>query len=285
MRKAPSQPTERSIRTVARREAFILSALGLIAAAAAAGPWIPGLSPLDQDLMHVDEGFSSLHLLGTDSLGRDILARLIYGARTTLEISIGGTFLAFLIGAGGGLTALAFGRAAAGVFYALIDLVRALPSTLMALLVVVGLGSGGWQLMLATGIAFSPLVAYIARSVYQREAAQEYVLAAQSFGGGGLHILRLHLLPNIAGPLLTQMAIVLPRCIVTESVLSFLGLGSAPDEPTWGRMIADAAPMMERAPHEVLVPLCALVTLTFSLSIIVSSWRERLDPLRRRRKS
>lgn len=266
-------------------EALFLCVLGLIAAIAAAGPWIPGPSPLDQDLMHVDEGFSALHLLGTDTLGRDILARLIYGARITLEIAIGGTFLAFLIGAGGGLTALSFGRAAAGFFYALIDLVRALPSTLMALLVVVGLGSGGWQLMLATGIAFSPLVAYVARSVYQREAAQEYVLAAQSFGGDRLHILRLHLLPNITGPLLTQMAIVLPRCIVTESVLSFLGLGSAPDEPTWGRMIADATPMLERAPHEVMVPLCALVTLTFSLSLVVGRWRERLDPLRRRRES
>ena len=285
MRKAPSAGSLEAHQMPSRKEALLLCVLGLIAAVAVTGPMIPGLSPLDQDLMHVDEGFSALHLLGTDSLGRDILARLVYGARTTLEISIGGTFLAFLIGAGGGLAALSFGRTAAGVFYALMDLVRALPSTLMALLVVVGLGSGGWQLMLATGIAFSPLVAYVARSVYQREAAQEYVLAAQSFGGGRGHILRLHLLPNIAGPLLTQMAIVLPRCIVTESVLSFLGLGSAPDEPTWGRMIADATPMLERAPQEVMVPLCALVTLTFSLSLVVGAWRERLDPLRRRRES
>jgi peptide/nickel transport system permease protein len=173
------------------------------------------------------------------------------------------------------------GRFAAGVFFAFIDLVRALPSTLMALLVIVGLGSGQWQLMAATGIAFSPLVAYVARSVYQREASREYVLAARSFGGSRMHILKLHLLPNIMGALITQLGIVLPRCIVTESVLSFLGLGSSPDEPTWGRMIADAAPMMERAPHEVIVPLCALVLLTFSLSLLANEWRERLDPIRR----
>ena len=143
------------------------------------------------------------------------------------------------------------------------------------------LGSGQWQLMAATGIAFSPLVAYVARSVYQREASREYVLAARSFGGSRMHILKLHLLPNIMGALITQLGIVLPRCIVTESVLSFLGLGSSPDEPTWGRMIADAAPMMERAPHEVIVPLCALVLLTFSLSLLANEWRERLDPIRR----
>ena len=191
------------------------------------------------------------------------------------------TFIAFFIGAGIGLTALSMGRFAAGVFFAFIDLVRALPSTLMALLVIVGLGSGQWQLMAATGIAFSPLVAYVARSVYQREASREYVLAARSFGGSRMHILKLHLFPNIMGALITQLGIVLPRCIVTESVLSFLGLGSSPDEPTWGRMIADAAPMMERAPHEVIVPLCALVLLTFSLSLLANEWRERLDPIRR----
>ena len=95
--------------------------------------------------------------------------------------------------------------------------------------------------------------------------------------------LRFHIFPNISGALLTQAAIVLPRCIVTESVLSFLGLGSSPDAPTWGRMIADAAPLIERAPREILVPLAALVSLTFALALISNDLRERLDPLRRGR--
>ena len=205
------------------RQILLYAALGGIVLAALFAPWLTDVSPLDQDLMNLDQPFSPAHPLGTDSLGRDILA----------------------------------------------------------LLVIVGLGSGQWQLMAATGIAFSPLVAYVARSVYQREASREYVLAARSFGGSRMHILKLHLLPNIMGALITQLGIVLPRCIVTESVLSFLGLGSSPDEPTWGRMIADAAPMMERAPHEVIVPLCALVLLTFSLSLLANEWRERLDPIRR----
>lgn len=162
------------------RQMLLYAALGSIVLAALFAPWLTDVSPLDQDLMNLDQPFSPAHPLGTDSLGRDILARLVYGARTTLEISLGGTFIAFFIGAGIGLTALSMGRFAAGVFFAFIDLVRALPSTLMALLVIVGLGSGQWQLMAATGIAFSPLVAYVARSVYQREASREYVLAARS---------------------------------------------------------------------------------------------------------
>lgn len=253
----------------------------LILAAAIAAPWITSVSPFDQDLLNLDQGMSTEHWLGTDHLGRDVLARLLYGARSTLEIALGGTAIAFALGAGVGLVAMSAGRWASGVFFSAVDLIRALPSTLMALLVIVGLGSGQWQLMAAVGIAFSPLIAYVTRAVYQREATREYVLAARSFGSSRLHLLWFHLLPNMYGALLTQLAIVLPRCIVTESVLSFLGLGSSPDEPTWGRMIADAAPMMERAPREVLVPLFALVILTFSLALLVNSVREQMDPLRR----
>ena len=106
------------------RQMLLYAALGGIVLAALFAPWLTDVSPLDQDLMNLDQPFSPAHPLGTDSLGRDILARLVYGARTTLEISLGGTFIAFFIGAGIGLTALSMGRFAAGVFFAFIDLVR-----------------------------------------------------------------------------------------------------------------------------------------------------------------
>ena len=108
------------------QQILLYAALGSIVLAALFAPWLTDVSPLDQDLMNLDQPFSPAHPLGTDSLGRDILARLVYGARTTLEISLGGTFIAFFIGAGIGLTALSMGRFAAGVFFAFIDLVRAL---------------------------------------------------------------------------------------------------------------------------------------------------------------
>lgn len=107
------------------RQILLYAALGGIVLAALFAPWLTNVSPLDQDLMNLDQPFSPAHPLGTDSLGRDILARLVYGARTTLEISLGGTFIAFFIGAGIGLTALSMGCFAAGVFFAFIDLARA----------------------------------------------------------------------------------------------------------------------------------------------------------------
>ena len=259
------------------------SVIALVALMAAFAPLLTSWSPLDQDMLARDAAISAEHILGTDHFGRDVWARLLYGTQTTVEIALGGTVIAFFIGAVAALAALAANRLAASLFYSFIDLIRALPSTLMALLVIVALGSGTAQLMLATGIAFSPLIAYVTRSVFLREASRDYVQAAKTFGGSRWHLLRFHIFPNISGALLTQAAIVLPRCIVTESVLSFLGLGSSPDAPTWGRMIADAAPLIERAPREILVPLAALVSLTFALALISNDLRERLDPLRRGR--
>jgi ABC-type dipeptide/oligopeptide/nickel transport system permease subunit len=252
----------------------------LVIAAGLAAPWLTGNSPLDQDLLHLNKGPSADFPLGTDHLGRDVFARLLYGARSTLGISATGTLIAFAIGAGLGLLALSFGRWPAAVLFSAIDLVRALPGTLLALLLIVGLGSGSGPLIVALGISFSPLVAYVTRATYLREQARDYVLAASNFCGGRLHILRRHILPNIAGALVTQAAIILPRCIVTESVLSFLGVGSSPDAPTWGRMIADSSRFVERAPHAILVPLVALVLLTLSLSVIGDHLRRHLDPVR-----
>ncbi|PTM40067.1 ABC transporter permease [Bosea sp. 124] len=252
----------------------------LVAAASLAAPWLTGNSPLDQDLLQINKGPSADFPLGTDHLGRDVFARLLYGARSTLGISVTGTAIAFAIGAGLGLLALSFGRWPAAILFSAIDLVRALPGTLLALLLIVGLGSGAGPLILALGISFAPLVAYVTRATYLREQARDYVQAASSFCGGRLHILRRHILPNIAGALVTQAAIILPRCIVTESVLSFLGVGSSPDAPTWGRMIADSSRFVERAPHAILVPLLALVLLTLSLSAIGNHLRRHLDPVR-----
>jgi peptide/nickel transport system permease protein len=252
----------------------------LVVAAGLAAPWLTENSPLDQDLLQINKGPSADFPVGTDHLGRDVFARLVYGARSTLGISVAGTAIAFAIGAGLGLLALTFGRWPAAVLFTLIDLVRALPGTLLALLLIVGLGSGPGPLILALGISFAPLVAYVTRATYRREAARDYVQAAASFCGGRLHILKRHILPNIAGALVTQAAIILPRCIVTESVLSFLGVGSSPDAPTWGRMIADSSRFVERAPHAILVPLVALVLLTLSLSTIGNHLRRHLDPVR-----
>lgn len=260
--------------------AVSLLVVAIIVAAAIAAPVLTSHSPLDQDLLAINRPPNGEHWLGTDGLGRDVYARLLVGARVTLLVGTLGAALAFAIGAGLGLLSLVFGRITEAAFYAAIDLVRALPATLLGVLLIVALGSGITPVIVALGLAFAPLVALVARAAYRRETARDYVRAARSFGGGRLHLLAHHILPNLAGILVTQAAIVLPRCIVTESVLSFLGLGSSPDEPTWGRMIADASRYLEQAPHAILAPVMALVLLTIALSILGDRLRQLIDPNR-----
>lgn len=243
-------------------------------------PWIAPYDPLDQDLLSINAGPSREHWLGVDHLGRDVLSRLIMGARVTLAIGSGGVMIAFLIGGCLALLGLALGRISETLVFGAIDLARAMPGILLALLLIVALGSGAVPVAIALGISFAPLFAYVARAAYKREMAQDYVRAARIFGGGRQHVLGYHVLPNIAGGLVTQAAIILPRCIVTESVLSFFGLGSSPDAPTWGRMISDASRFIERAPHVIIPPVLALIALTVSLSLTGDYLRARLDPLR-----
>jgi ABC-type dipeptide/oligopeptide/nickel transport system permease subunit len=251
-----------------------------VLAAVLFAPLLTGYSPLDQDLLARNQGPNAEHLLGTDHLGRDVFARLLDGGRTTLSVSITATILAFALGGGVGLFAITFGRVSEAIVFGLLDLVRALPGTLMALLLIVALGSGVGPLILALGLSYSPLVAYVARAAYRREISREYVRAARTFGGGPVHVLWRHIVPNLVGALVTQAAIILPRCIVTESVLSFLGVGSSPDAPTWGRMISDASRTIQQAPHVLMMPLCALVVLTVCISILGDHLRRWLDPVR-----
>lgn len=262
------------------RTGFAAFVLAVIVAVAIAAPLIAPYDPLDQDLLSLNQWPSPVHWLGTDHIGRDVFSRLVMGARTTLIVGLGGAAAAFVLGAGFGLVALSLGRVTEAILYGAIDLVRAMPDVLLALLLIVALGEGAGSVAIALGISFAPFFAYVARAIYRREAVKEYVTAAGLFGGGPLHVLRLHFAPNLVGGLVTQAAILMPRCIVTESVLSFLGLGSSPDAPTWGRMVAEASRYIEVAPHAILAPVLAIILLTLSLSFVGDAVRLKLDPLR-----
>lgn len=141
---------------------------------------------------------------------------------------------------------------------------------------------GVTSVVIALGVGFSPTFARITKATWEQETARPYVQAARVLGAGLLRIAARHVAPNILGALVTQFAIVLPRCIVSEAVLSFLGLGVAPEVPTWGRMIASAVPYVEEAPHTVLFPIAALSALTFGLAMVGDELRRRFDPARRR---
>ncbi len=281
----------RGMDTIRRLPATLLFSLVVLAvflAAVALGSVLIPQDPFEQDLLNRNVPPSLEHLAGTDNFGRDVLARLLYGAKLTLMVGLGGVVSALVFGAVLGLTALAVGQWLSVPVYGLIDFIRALPDVLLALILIVALGPAISSVMIALGIAFAPFFAYVARAAWMREMAADYITVARTFGAGRLRILYRHALPNIIGAVITLVAVILPRCIVTESVLSFLGLGVSPDTPTWGRMIADGTPLFERAPHAVLIPVLALSTLTLALALLGNHLRARVDPLRadeRRRKT
>jgi ABC-type dipeptide/oligopeptide/nickel transport system permease subunit len=230
--------------------------------------------PYAQDILARNQGPSATHWLGTDQFGRDLLARLTTGAGMTLWVAICATLVALLGGAGVALLAcVAGGWLRAGVFM-VFDLLRTMPSLLVALALMTAAGAGTTSVVFSIGLTFAPLFAYVASAAYDRERVAGYVTAARLLGGSSRWVAWRHVLPNVTGALITQVAIVMPRAITTESVLSFLGMGVAPDTPTWGRIIAAASAFAEQAPSSLALPVILLALTTLSISVIGHSVRD-----------
>ena len=244
----------------------------------------PLLTPHDpyQFSIRMNESPSADHLLGTDDQGHDVVSRLISGTRLSLMFGAGAALIALGIGAALSLVALSLGRIVEIGVFSGFDLIRALPGILFALAFVAAFEPGATSVMMALGVSFSPMFAMITRATWRQQMARPYVAAAQVLGASRIRVNAVHVLPNITGALVTQFAIILPRCIVLESVMSFLGLGVSPETPTWGRMIANATQYTEAAPHAVLAPILALSVATFGMALVGDAMRRGFDPDRRR---
>ncbi|MGY2198009.1 ABC transporter permease [Pseudomonas gingeri] len=257
--------------------------LGVAVLIAILAPLLPIQDPYYQNLLARNLAPSTHHWLGADSFGRDILARLITGTRLTLIVAVAATGIAFFGGVGLGLIGCLAGGVTRAVIYGGFDMILTMPAILLSLALMLALGVGTGSVIIAVGIAYMPLFAYVARAIHERESAAGYVTAARVIGVSPLAIAWRHVLPNAVGTLLTQIAIVMPRAITTESVLSFFGMGVAPDVPTWGRIIATATGFAEQAPFSLLFPVLALALTTLSLSLVGNRLRENLDPLSKQR--
>lgn len=224
--------------------------------------------PYTQDFMARNQGPGPDHWLGTDQFGRDLLGRLMAGAWLTLGVSASATAVALVAGAGIALLACRIGGWCRQAVFTVFDLLRTLPAILVGLVIMTALGAGTATVILAVGLTFAPLFAYITSATYDRELVAGYAVAARLMGGTSSWVAWRHMLPNMAGALITQIAIVLPRAITTESVLSFLGVGVAPDIPTWGRIISAASEYAEDAPWSLATPVLILAGTTLTLSVI-----------------
>jgi peptide/nickel transport system permease protein len=238
----------------------LLAALLLIVA----GPFfLP--DPIATDFGAILAGPSPAHLLGTDQLGRDVLARLLVGARLTLGLTAGTLLVTAALGTALGMVA---GYRSWRVVVRLADALAALPPVLLGLLTAAVLGPGTASVAVAVcAVGWTPF----ARQTFHltvREAARDYVTAARTLGAGPARVLARHIAPNIAAPLVAHLSTRFAGTLLTVSGLSFLGLGVQPPAPEWGTMVADGRAYLVSAPHLVLAPAVAVV-LTATLATVL----------------
>lgn len=256
--------------------------LGLWAILAVLAPWLAPFDPFALGDLPLAPP-SGAHLLGTDALGRDVLSRLIFGARISAWVAGLSVAFALAVGSTLGLLAGHFGGWIDGVISRSTDVMFALPEVLLALVLLAVFGTGLGNLALAIGIVYTPIFARIARAAAIEERGRDYVHAARALGAGEARIIARHLLPNVFPPLLVQTTLSLAFAILAEAALGFLGLGGEPDLPSWGNMLRGGKDWLEQAWWVALAPGLAISGAVLALNVLGDGLRDLLDPRQRGR--
>ncbi len=241
-------------------------------------PLFAHADPLAQDLSQQAIPPGAHHLFGTDKLGRDVLSRVLYGARTSIAIGFVAVGFAITLGTAIGLAAGYFrGRVDAALMGAM-DVMLAFPSIILAIAITVVLGPSVGNLMIAVGIVNIPQYARLARSSVLVVSQLEYVEAARAIGSSTLTIVGRHILPNILAPLLVQATLGVATAVLEAAGLSYLGLGARPPAPEWGAMLNDARDYWVSAPWALLAPGLATTALAVGFNLLADGLRDALDP-------
>jgi len=219
------------------------------------------------------------HILGTDNLGRDVLVRLIHGARYSLGVGVISVGIGLSIGGILGLQAGFFGGAVDKVIMRCMDIILAFPAMLLAIAIVAVRGPGLNNTMVAVGVVFIPIFARLARSMVLSGREQEYVTAAACAGATGSRILFRHILPNILSPIIVQSTLGLASAILWAAGLGFLGLGQQPPKPEWGAMLSDCYKFLSKGAWWVIVsPGVAIMLAVLGFNLLGDGLRDALDP-------
>jgi peptide/nickel transport system permease protein len=263
-----------------------LAVFGLIVIAALVVTAVLGelLAPYGVNEVMLDrrlEAPSLSHPLGTDQLGRDILSRVMVGARVSLIVGAVAVGISLLAGTAFGVIAGFYGGRLDDLIMRFQDVLFAFPALLMAIAVLAILGPGIVNAMIAIGIVYTPIFARVARGAVLSAREEVYVKAARSLGATDLRLMWRHILPNIAAPLIVQTSISFAFAILSEAALSFLGLSVQPPDPSWGVMLFEGRGFMEEAWWIATFPGLAIFLVVLAFNVIGDALRDALDPRQR----
>ncbi len=251
--------------------------VGLVLAAVLA-PWIAPGDPTDMQPMHRLKSPAEYGVMGTDVFGRDILSRILFGARISLLVGAASVLAAAVIGTVLGLVS---GYLRGWQDYAIMrvmDVLFSFPSILLAILIVSINGAGFGSIMLAIVLVQTPIFARVVRGAVLVASRVDYVQAAEAAGASTSRILFRHILPNVMAPMLVQIALSISGAVVMEAALSYLGLGAVPPTPSLGSMLSENRVAMEQAPWAIVFPGLALGLLVLSINLFGDTVRDLLDP-------
>ncbi|MDP6688552.1 MAG: ABC transporter permease [Alphaproteobacteria bacterium] len=238
--------------------------------------------PADIDFLALQAPPNEDHVLGTDVLGRDILARIVYGARVSLTVGVAAPLIGLVLGLMIGIMAGYYRGWTDEIIGTAIDTWLAVPGLVILLLFSVIFGGSLPTVCIGLGLLFIPAAARITRATTMNFANREFVLAARAMGASDLRILALEIFPNIVWPLVAYILIAIPIAVVIEGALSFLGLSVASPTPSWGGMIAEGREHLEETPHISLIPTAVMFVTVLSFNLVGDTVRRRLADLRDR---
>jgi peptide/nickel transport system permease protein len=273
-----SRAMPRWLSLLARRKITLIGALIMVAISVLAllAPFIAG-DPGRMDVAARLSRPSATHWFGTDDVGRDVLSRVVYGARLSLVVGILVVLLSFVLGVGSGVVAGHF-RALDNVVMRVMDGLMAFPAIILAIALMASLGPSTTNVIVAIGIVYAPRVARVVRGSVLVIRETSYVEAARALGASDVWLIGRHVLPNCLSPVIVQGSFVFAAAVLTEAALSFLGVGVPPYVPSWGNILSEGRLYLQQAPWLVLYPGAAIMLTILALNLFGDGLRDLLDP-------
>lgn len=276
-------PARRALRRLVRRRGAMVG-LAVVAAFIAMAVFAPSIAPFDPlktSWSAVRKAPSAVYLFGTDEIGRDVLSRVIWGARASLLAGVVSVSISLALGVPIGMVAGYLGGWVDALISRMTDAMLACPFLILAIALAAFLGPSLTNAMIAIGISATPIFIRLTRAQVQSVKVEDYVEAARAIGNPHLRIALRHILPNIVAPLLVQATLAIAAAIIAEASLSFLGLGQQPPAPSWGSMLNTAKNYIDHAPWMAIWPGLCIFVLVLSFNLLGDGLRDALDPKHR----